>query len=141
MVNGNTSQRYTRGLEKLGLLGGSEEAIFAANAGVAPDLSRYVVEFAFGDLWSRPGLDPRVRQMLTIAALTSIGDTQRQLTFHIRGALQIGVEPSEIVEVILHCLAFAGFPRVVNAVATARAVFDEQGVLPLPETAEPDGPR
>jgi 4-carboxymuconolactone decarboxylase len=138
MTNDSVSKRYLRGLEKLRMLGGSEEAIFAANAGIAPDLSRYVVEFAFGDLWSRPGLDACQRQMLTIAALTSIGDTHRQLMFHIRGALQVGVEPSEIVEVILHCLAFAGFPRVVNAVATARTVFEEHGLLPLPDTTKPE---
>lgn len=127
------SERYARGLEKLELLGGSEEAIFAANLGIAPDLSRYVIEFAFGDLWSRVGLDPCQRQMLTIAALTSIGDSHRQLTFHVRGALEVGVTAAEIVEVILHCLAFTGFPRIVNAMATARAVFEDRGLLPLPD--------
>jgi 4-carboxymuconolactone decarboxylase len=100
-------------------------------ADIAPDLSRYVAEFAFGDLYSRPGLEPPQRQLLTIAALIALGDSRRQLRFHIEGALNVGVEPATIVETLLHCLAYVGFPRTVNAVGAAREVFAERGLLPV----------
>jgi 4-carboxymuconolactone decarboxylase len=124
-------ERFERGVEAIDKLGGGYEAIFSAMGDIAPDLGRFVAEFAFGDLYSRPGLEPPQRQLLTIASLVALGDCQPQLRFHIKGALNVGVEPNTIVETLLHCLAFVGFPRTVNAVATAKQVFAEQGLLPV----------
>jgi 4-carboxymuconolactone decarboxylase len=124
-------ERFQRGVEAIDKLGVGYEAISSAMADIAPDLGRLVAEFAFGDLYSRPGLDPPQRQLLTIASLVALGDCEPQLRFHIKGALNVGVEPNAIVETLLHCLAFVGFPRTVNAVATAKQVFAEQGLLPV----------
>ncbi len=76
------------------------------------------MEFPFGDVYARPGLDLRARQIATIAALTTIGE-QRQLEAHLRFALNIGVARDELVEVLI----YAGWPRAINALYTARDLF------------------
>lgn len=130
-MTGTQSDRFRIGAAKIVEVGGNPEAIFDAVADIAPDLGRFVAEFAFGDVYSRPGIDPPVRQLLTISALTVLGDSAPQLRVHIRSALHVGVQPAVVVEAILHTLVFAGFPRTVNAMAVARAVFDEEGLLPV----------
>jgi 4-carboxymuconolactone decarboxylase len=98
---------------------------------IAPDLGTYVIEFAFGDIYSRPGLDLRQRQIATIATLTTLGDTEPQLQVHVNASLNVGLAPSEIVEVMLHCVPYVGFPRVLNAISVAKRVFAERDVSPL----------
>jgi 4-carboxymuconolactone decarboxylase len=93
---------------------------------IAPDFADWVVDFSYGDVLSRPGLDRRTRQLATIAALTALGNAQPQLKVHIEGALRVGCKPQEIVEVILQMSVFAGFPAAINALTLARAVFEEE---------------
>jgi 4-carboxymuconolactone decarboxylase len=90
---------------------------------VAPDLADWIVDFSYGDVLSRPGLDYRTRQLATIAALTSLGNAPAQLKVHIEGALKVGTRPQEIMEVILQMAVFAGFPAAINALGVAREVF------------------
>lgn len=123
---GNTvSDRYLAGAKNLSAMGGDINAIAEPLAGIAPDLATYVAEFAFGDIYGRPGLDLKTRQLITIAALTTLGDTERQLKFHIRAARRIGVTTVEITEVIIHMLPFAGNPRVFNAMLAAKDALNE----------------
>jgi 4-carboxymuconolactone decarboxylase len=98
---------------------------------VAPDLARYVVEFAFGEIYRRPGLDLRQRQLVTISSLTTLGGAEPQLEVHINAALNVGLTAREVVEAILHCIPYIGFPRVLNATFVAKRVFEERGVSPL----------
>jgi 4-carboxymuconolactone decarboxylase len=77
---------------------------------------------------SRPGLDLRSRQFATVAALTAMGTAAPQLKVHINGALNVGCQPSGIVEVILQMAVYAGFPATVNALNIAREVFQERGI-------------
>ena len=93
---------------------------------IAPDFADWVVEFSYGDVLSRPGLDRRSRQLATIAALTALGNAQPQLRVHIEGALNVGCRAQEIVEVMLQMTVFAGFPAVVNALGVAREVFKQR---------------
>jgi 4-carboxymuconolactone decarboxylase len=95
---------------------------------VAPDLGRYVVEFAFGDVYVRPGLTARQRQLVTIGALAAQGDTAPQLDFHIDAALRVGVSPVEVMEALFQIVPFMGFPRALNAVSVAREVFTRRGI-------------
>ncbi|GAB2974600.1 carboxymuconolactone decarboxylase family protein [Actinosynnema sp. NPDC050801] len=125
------NERFDRGVAAIDALGGGYEAIFAPMADIAPDLSRFVAEFAFGDVYSRPGLAPKDRQLLTIAALIALGGVESQLKFHIGAALNIGVEPKSVVETILHCLPYVGFPRTVNAMRLAKEVMADRGLLPI----------
>jgi len=126
-----STERFERGAARLAEMGGDIDNIVAPLAEVAPDLARFVGEFAFGDLYTRPGLDLRQRQLATIAALVTLGDTERQLRFHINAALTVGLTPAEIVETIIHLLAFAGNPRVFNAMLVAKSVFADRDLLPV----------
>jgi 4-carboxymuconolactone decarboxylase len=92
---------------------------------IAPDFIRLGIEFPYGDVLSRPGLDLKLRQIATVAALTALGNAQPQLRFHIEGALNVGCTRQEIVELITQMSVYAGFPKAANAMVVAREVFQE----------------
>lgn len=92
---------------------------------IAPDLARFVAEFPYGDIYSRPGLDLKSREIATVAALTALGHAQPQLKSHIEGALNVGCTREEIVEVIIQMAVYAGFPAAINGVLAAKEVFDD----------------
>jgi 4-carboxymuconolactone decarboxylase len=126
------SERFRRGRERLREVdaeGG--ERVIESLQHVAPDLGRYVVEFAFGDIYMRPVLDLRQRQLVTISALTTLGGAEPQLEVHVHGGLNVGLTAGEIVEAMLHCIPYTGFPRVLNAIFVAKRVFEERNVSPL----------
>ncbi|SDP73509.1 4-carboxymuconolactone decarboxylase [Streptomyces sp. cf386] len=123
------SDRYRRGWALLREVSGeSGAAIVESLHDIAPDLGRFVVEFAYGDVLSRARLDLRERELVTIAALTAQGDTAGQVGFHIDAALNVGVRPAEIIEALIHIVPFMGFPRALNAVSVARTVFEDRGI-------------
>jgi 4-carboxymuconolactone decarboxylase len=93
---------------------------------VAPDLERYVMEFVFGDIYSRSTLDAKQRQLVAISALAALGTCQPQLEVHINGALNVGCTKAEVVEVILAIAAFAGFPAAINAMVIAKQVYADR---------------
>ena len=93
---------------------------------IAPDLSKYVVEFAFGDIYSRPGLDNKQKVLTTITALVAQG--KPQIGMHIKTGLSVGLTPEEIVGCIMHLIPYTGFPSVLNALTVTKDVFAEQGV-------------
>ncbi|MEM1130623.1 MAG: carboxymuconolactone decarboxylase family protein [Pseudomonadota bacterium] len=127
--------RYTRGLELLAEINASSaNALFAELQAVAPDMARYIAEFAYGDVWSRKGLSKRDKAVATIAGLTALGHSQRELRAHVRNALNVGLTPQEIVETLIHMGVYAGFPAAINAILTAREEFEARGLLPLEET-------
>ncbi|WP_238845188.1 carboxymuconolactone decarboxylase family protein [Nocardia terpenica] len=103
--------------------------LLAAFADVAPHLGRYIVEFAYGDIYSRPGLDPRRRELVVLGALTALG-REPEVEIHLHSALNVGLTPVEIVEALVQVLPYAGFPPVQSAVMIARRVFAERDVLP-----------
>jgi len=93
-----------------------------------PVLGQWAVEFGYGDIWARPTLDLKQRELITLAILTVMGDMHRELNHHIRGALRVGLTPAEISEVMLHCVGYAGVPRAMNALYIMKEVFAEVGV-------------
>jgi 4-carboxymuconolactone decarboxylase len=119
-----TSRRYDEGLPLLQDLAGTERVAVLDNlADIAPDLGRYLVEFGYGDVYARPGLTMRERQLATIAVLSALGYAAAQLKFHVNGALNIGATPQEITETIIHTAFYAGFPAALNALFVAKEVF------------------
>jgi 4-carboxymuconolactone decarboxylase len=119
--------RYERGLERLREVDGSAgERVVESLAGICPDLGRYIVEFGFGDIYSRPGLTLREREIATVAALTALGNATPQLKVHIGAALNVGLSRQEIVETILQMSLYAGFPAALNGMFAARVVFAQQ---------------
>jgi 4-carboxymuconolactone decarboxylase len=122
-----TDDRYKRGWEKLKQIDGQAgERVIESLKDIAPDLGRYTIEFPFGDVYSRPGLDLKSREIATVAALTALGHSQPQLKVHIHGALNVGCTREEIVEVIIQMSVYAGFPAALNGMFTAKKVFSER---------------
>ena len=118
--------RYTQGWEKLKEIDGDAgEKVIESLKDIAPDLGRNIIEFAFGDIYARPGLDLKSREIATVAALTALGNAQPQLKVHIHGALNVGCTREEVVEVILQMAVYAGFPAALNGVMAAKEVFQE----------------
>jgi len=108
------------------IFGPGIESALEALAVTSPDLVRCLIEFPFGDIYARPGLDLKTREMLTVAALTVLGYPQAELKEHIRGALNVGCTPDQILEIILQMAVYAGFPAALEAVKTAASVFGEK---------------
>lgn len=97
-----------------------------------PDFATYILEFPFGDIYSRPGLGLREREIATVAALCALGTAGPQLRVHLHAALHVGCTPAEIVEVLMQMAVYAGFPAALNGLVAAREVFTEHGIaLPL----------
>jgi 4-carboxymuconolactone decarboxylase len=123
--------RYRRGLEALNQISKSSgEAVVKSFEDIAPDLGRYIVEFSYGDVFSRPNLDLKTREIATVAALTGLNTTASELPLkvHINGALNVGANRQEIVEAIMHMIPYVGFVKVQQAMALAETVFQERGV-------------
>ena len=125
-----SDERYQAGLQQLAQSDGEAgEKVLAALADVAPDLARYTIEFPFGDIYRRPGLDLKSRELATVAALTALGNAQPQLAVHLHAALNVGCSQAELVEVIIQMAVYAGFPAALNGMFTAKQVFAERGLL------------
>jgi 4-carboxymuconolactone decarboxylase len=90
---------------------------------ISPDFARYIVEFAYGDVWSRPGLDLKSRAIATIASLTTSGNATSELKAHLNAALNIGCSEQEIIELMIHLAVYAGFPAAMNGIFAAQEVF------------------
>lgn len=125
--------RYQKGIDKIQELTSSSDDnptgfmdIGEGFKDIAPDLSRYVVEFAFADIYSRPGLDNKQKVMTTITALVAQG--KPQIEMHIKTGLSVGLKPEEIVGCIIHLIPYVGFPSVLNALKVAQKVFNEKGI-------------
>lgn len=93
---------------------------------LSPDLTRYVLEFAYGEIYARPALDLKSREIAAIAGLTALGNAPSQLHTHIHGALNVGCTREEVLEVIIQMAAYTGFPLALNALRVAHQVFKER---------------
>jgi len=90
---------------------------------ISPELGRFIVEFAYGDVIAREGIDLKQRELSTIAMLGAMGGCDPQLKVHIQGCLNVGCSREEIVETLLQLCVYAGFPRAINAMNCAKEVF------------------
>lgn len=97
---------------------------------ISPELGHQVVAWGFGEIYSRPELEPRDRQLVTLGMLTALGGCEPQLEVHINASLNVGLSPQQIIEALLHASVYCGFPRALNATFTAKKVFAERGILP-----------
>jgi 4-carboxymuconolactone decarboxylase len=120
--------RYSRGLAKLNKIDGAQgQRVIDSLQDIAPDFARYLIEFPFGDIYSRPGLDLKTREIAVVAALTALGNAAPQLKVHVHGALNVGCTKEEIVEVMMQTAVYAGFPAALNGLFAAKEVFAERG--------------
>ena len=120
-------RRYQRGLDKLREIDGhAGEQVLDNLADIAPDFAQYLIEFPFGDIYSRPGLDLKSREIATVAALTAMGHAAPQLKVHIQAALNVGCSQEEVVETIMQMAVYAGFPAALNGLSVAKEVFAQR---------------
>ncbi|HEX3290343.1 MAG TPA: 4-carboxymuconolactone decarboxylase [Gaiella sp.] len=89
------------------------------------DFQRLITRYAWGEIWSRPGLDRRTRSCITLTALVA-GGREHELELHVRAALRNGLTPDEIGEVLLQCAVYCGVPAANGAFAIAQRVIDEE---------------
>ncbi|WP_226000393.1 carboxymuconolactone decarboxylase family protein [Paenibacillus sp. BJ-4] len=121
-------ENYKKGMEVLSKIDGEnyKAIVDSFQDSVAPDLGRLAVEFNYGQIFSRPGLDLKSRLLATVAGLTAMGNTQ-QLKFYINGALNVGWSEDEIIECMMQMIIYAGFPAGLNTILTVAAeVFEER---------------
>jgi len=123
------SERFVNGKNKLNEVDGhSGEKVIESLKSIAPDLGKYIIEFAFGDVYSREGLSLQEREIITITSLLTQGGCEPQLEVHINGSLNVGVSPEKIIETFIQCIPYTGFPKVLNAVNVAKKVFSERNI-------------
>ena len=125
------SDRYRRGLDVAEQLAADKLAHFVKSgvAEVAPDFARMVIEFAFGDIYSRDALDLKSRELIAIAALAVSGNAGPQLRVHVESAASAGITKSEIVEVLMQIALYAGFPASLNALGDCHDLLTDDNCL------------
>lgn len=120
---------FEQRMEQLKLIDGAGgEDVIKSLENIAPDVGRYIIEFAFGEIYARAGLSLQEREIITITSLLTAGGCEPQLEVHINGALNVGVSEEKIVETFTQCIPYVGFPRVLNAIFTAKKVFAQRSV-------------
>lgn len=133
----NSGERYSRGynlLKKLDAEGADN--VIKGLQDIAPEMAGFIIEFAYGDIASRPGLELGHREMAIVAALTALGNAKPQLKWHIGAALNTGVTPQQIIEIMYISTVYHGFPAALNGISAAREVFKEKGIKYTPGIRE-----
>lgn len=120
-------ERYRNGLKVLNAIDGEAgQNVVNSLADVSPDLAHHIVAWGFGDIYARPGLAPRDRQLVTLGILTALGGCEPQLKVHINAALNVGLSKVGIIEALLHSAVYCGFPKALNATFVAKEVFKDR---------------
>lgn len=120
---------FILGSEKLKEIDGiGGENVIKSLQDIAPDVGKYIIEFAFGDVYTRPELSMQEREMITITSLLTSGGCEPQLEVHINGSLNVGLSPEKIIETFIQCIPYTGFPKVLNAIYTAKKIFAERHI-------------
>ena len=128
------TKRFELGREQLKKIDGvGGEEVIESLHGVAPDVGKYIIEFAFGDIYSRGELSLKEREMITITSLLTTGGCEPQLEVHINGALNVGMSPKKIIETFIQCIPYVGFPKVLNAISIAKKICLERGIVQYEE--------
>jgi 4-carboxymuconolactone decarboxylase len=121
------SDRYERGEKLLRKIDGNKVAdnLIARYENLAPDFTRYLVEFAFGEIYARDG-DLKHREIVAIASLATMGGCDAQLETHVHGAFNVGLTESEVIETVMTLIPYIGFPKALNAMSVVKRVVDKR---------------
>ncbi len=139
MSDTDETERRARGRQALREIHGAVgEEVVARLGRIAPDFADHLVDYAFGDVYARPGLDRRSRQIATVAALAALGNAEQQLKWHIRGALNIGISRDEVIEILIQMGVYGGFPAAVRALTAAGELFEEIDVAAAEASLQDD---
>jgi 4-carboxymuconolactone decarboxylase len=119
--------RYERGWKKLKEIDGETgERVISSLKDIAPDLGKYIIEYSFGDVYSREGLSLKHKEIAVVAALTAMGNAMSQLKVHLNGALNVGCTIEEVKEIIIQMSIYAGFPASLNSMNAFKEVLRER---------------
>lgn len=123
---------FERGMKTLTNIDGEGgQKVIDSLADISPELGHQVVAWALGDMYGRPGLASRDRQLVTLGMLTALGGCELELEVHINAGLDVGLTAEEIVEALLHSAVYCGMPKALNATFVAKKVFAERDLLPI----------
>ena len=122
----NDEQRYEQGMRvRRAVLGDAHVDRAVANTTeLSAPFQDFITRTAWGDVWSRPGLDRRTRSIVTLTALTALR-AENEIAMHVRAAITNGLTPQDIAEVLLHTAVYAGVPAANSAFAIAQRTLDE----------------
>lgn len=121
---------YNKGMKEMRRhLGPAADKWIESIKQIAPEFAKVNVEFPFGELYTRDVLDDKTRELCTVAALTVQGFALPELKVHVKGALNCGATPQEIVEVITQMIAYCGFPAATNGLLAAKEVLEQESKL------------
>lgn len=136
------NERYERGWLKLKEIDGKVgEEIVKSLESISPDLGKYIIEFSFGDVYSREGTSLKQKEIAVVAALTAMGNAAPQLNVHINGALNVGCSVEEILEVIIQMSSYSGFPGSLNAINVLKEVIKDRKITFEPVKEDKNGDR
>lgn len=125
-------KRYEHGRAVFDAVNETAAAVLADGlASISPELEHQISAWAYGEIYARPVLAPRDRQLVTLGMLSALGGCEPQIEIHVNTALDVGLTPQEIVEALLQSAVYCGFPRALNATAAAKQVFAARGLLPI----------
>lgn len=138
MIEGGDETLRARGERLLRKVDGDKVAdnLLREYADLAPDFTRYLVEFAFGEIYAREG-DLRHKELVAIASLATMGGCDRQLETHVHGAFNVGLTESEIVESVMTLIPYIGFPKALNAMAVVKRVVEKRKPGAAPDIPQP----
>ncbi|WP_081698923.1 carboxymuconolactone decarboxylase family protein [Marinobacter sp. EVN1] len=121
------NERFDKGFELLSKIDGEAgQKVIDSLEDICPDLGKYTIEYPFGDIYSRPGLDLKSRELATVSALTAMGNCVPQLKVHLHAALNVGCTETELKEVIIQMSVYAGFPAALNGMFALKEVLSER---------------
>ncbi len=126
-MDSTKTERFIKGWEKLKEIDGKAgENVIESLKDISPDLATYTIKYPFGDIYSREILNNRTKEIAVVAALTAIGNAKPQLKVHINAALNVGVTPEEIAEIMILMSVYAGFPSALNGTFALKEVLSER---------------
>lgn len=116
----------TEGEEKFKtMLGDKNWEIIESISNISPDFAKYIVNFAYGDLFCRPGFADKYRELAAVSCMIGQSNLGLPLKAHLRGMLKTGWTKQEVIELLIHLIAYVGFPNTVSAIVLADEVFKE----------------
>jgi len=122
----SASKRFDSGWEKIRKIDkGILQQFYRELQEISPDFAKFLVEFPFGDVYSRPSLDNRSRELAIVSAIAALGHAQPQLRLHLHAAINVGCTHEELIEVLMMTSVYSGFPAALNAFSTFGSVLRE----------------
>lgn len=125
-----TDERFETGMSiRRAVLGDDHvDRAIAGTVNFTAPFQEFITRYAWGDIWSREGLDRQTRSAVTLAVLAALG-REGELEIHVRGALRNGLSPDQIAEVLLHTAVYAGVPAANAAFGVAREVLERERAI------------